>query len=260
MKANYHTHMYLCRHAVGTVEDYAKSAIAHGIKILGMSDHAPFEELKDRSVRMYPDELPLYLEECDQVIEKYQGKLQMYKGLEIEYFENHEPMYRELLKKVDYLILGQHYIASPEGRNGLKSCYILSSVKDLEIFSDTLVKAMASGFFKMVCHPDLMLFGFPEFSEAARAASLKIIDASVKWNVPLEINANGIRKGIYQSSQGTRYTYPREEFWKLAKERNAKVIISSDAHDPDWLFDQAVLDAYKFAAALDIEVVEGLTI
>jgi len=122
MKANYHTHMYLCRHAIGTVSDYAESAIANGLSILGMSDHAPFEELKDRSVRMYPQELPTYLEECDRAIEKYSGQLKIYKGLEIEYFEGHDEMYRELLSKLDYLILGQHYIPTPDGRNGLKSC------------------------------------------------------------------------------------------------------------------------------------------
>lgn len=258
MKANYHTHMYLCRHAIGTVSDYAESAIANGLSILGMSDHAPFEELKDRSVRMYPQELPTYLEECDRAIEKYAGQLKIYKGLEIEYFEGHDEMYRELLSKLDYLILGQHYIPTPEGRNGLKSCYGLAKESDLDIYAETVIKAMASGYFKMVCHPDLMFFAFPVFSDAARRASIKLIDASVKYHIPLEINANGIRRGFFPSPDGPRYLYPREEFWILAKERNASVIISSDAHEPNLLFDQAVLDAYQFAARLGIEVAEAI--
>ncbi|MDD5293042.1 MAG: PHP domain-containing protein [Candidatus Izemoplasmatales bacterium] len=53
MKNNYHTHMYLCRHAVGSVEDYVEKAIELGFTSLGMSDHAPFESLKYRSIRMH---------------------------------------------------------------------------------------------------------------------------------------------------------------------------------------------------------------
>jgi len=83
MKTNYHTHMYLCRHAIGTVEDYVKSAIDNGLTVLGMSDHGPFEELKDRSIRMRPNEFPIYLAECDEAIRKYADRIKIYKGLEI---------------------------------------------------------------------------------------------------------------------------------------------------------------------------------
>ena len=40
LKANYHTHTYLCGHAVGDVEDYVNEAIRLGYTELGMSDHA----------------------------------------------------------------------------------------------------------------------------------------------------------------------------------------------------------------------------
>ncbi|MCK7488353.1 MAG: PHP domain-containing protein [Bacillus subtilis] len=48
VKNNYHTHMYLCKHATGHVKDYVKEAIKLGFHSLGMSDHAPFAVLKDR--------------------------------------------------------------------------------------------------------------------------------------------------------------------------------------------------------------------
>jgi hypothetical protein len=44
----------------------------------------------------------------------------------------------------------------------------------------------------------------------------------------------------------------------MVKEKKAKVVISSDAHDPDFLFDDMVIQAYKFAADLGIEVAEEL--
>lgn len=39
MTVNYHTHTVLCRHAVGSYEEYIKEAISAGIKKLGFSDH-----------------------------------------------------------------------------------------------------------------------------------------------------------------------------------------------------------------------------
>ena len=38
---NFHTHTYRCHHASGTVEEYLKSAADAGIKVIGISDHAP---------------------------------------------------------------------------------------------------------------------------------------------------------------------------------------------------------------------------
>ncbi len=42
MKNNYHTHMYLCRHATGTIEDYVKEAIRLNFDAIGFTDHAPW--------------------------------------------------------------------------------------------------------------------------------------------------------------------------------------------------------------------------
>ena len=39
--SNYHSHVALCGHAEGTVEDYVKEAIKHNFEEIGISDHAP---------------------------------------------------------------------------------------------------------------------------------------------------------------------------------------------------------------------------
>ncbi len=258
MKNNYHTHMYLCKHANGSVQDYVKKAIELGFETIGMSDHAPFEELKDRSVRMIPSEYPIYLDELEAAVHEYGSLIKIKKGLEIEFFENHIERYDELLNTLDYLALGQHYISDPLSLGGLRSVYALSQPEFLETYADTLVLGMRSLNFKFVCHPDLMLYSYPTFDEHAKAATQKIIDASVQYNVPLEINANGIRKGTRELPEGTRYLYPRLEFWQMVKNSKAKVIISSDAHDPEKLWDEDVAKAYEFAGHLGIVVAEAL--
>ena len=44
LKANYHTHTKLCRHAIGEVIDYVKVAYECGFSEIGISDHAPYLE------------------------------------------------------------------------------------------------------------------------------------------------------------------------------------------------------------------------
>lgn len=260
MKANYHTHTYLCRHAGGNPSEYAESALAFGIRILGMSDHAPFPELRDRSVRMRMEELSIYLQECDEAISKYAGRLKILKGLEIEFFDGQEKYYAELKGKLDYLALGQHYVDFGEKMSDLRSAYGLSTEEGLRRYTETVIRGMESGLFRFLCHPDLMLFGYPCFDSVAEKYSREIIAASIRLDLPLEINANGIRRGSYRYPEGVRYVYPRLEFWKLAKEMGARVIISADAHNPALLGDEAINEAYEFAARLGIEVEEDLYI
>lgn len=259
MNNNYHTHMYLCRHAEGDVSDYVEEAIRLGFKTLGMSDHAPFKELKDRSVRMVPSDFPIYLEKCHQARKKYKNQIKLLIGLEIEYFEDHDEMYKDFLTQVDYLALGQHYITDSEGRNGLRSSYSLSK-KNITKYVDMVTNAMKTKYFSFLCHPDLMLYNVSKFDSFIEEESKRLIQAAIDYDVPLEINANGIRRGVYMMDEGPRYIYPRKEFWILAKEMGAKVIVSSDAHTPSYLYDETVEETYKFAEQLGIEVEEELPI
>ena len=43
MLTNYHTHTTRCGHAEGTEEEYILTALRCGFKVLGFSDHAPWE-------------------------------------------------------------------------------------------------------------------------------------------------------------------------------------------------------------------------
>ena len=86
----------------------------------------------------------------------------------------------------------------------------------------------------------------------------EIIFAAKEKNVPLEINANGFRKGLKKLDGKLRYLYPRDEFWNLVKSIGAKAIINSDAHNPNQIFDQAIIDAYNFSKIHNITVEEEL--
>lgn len=254
--ANYHTHHPFCRHAIGSIEAYVKEAIKANLKELGFSDHAP-SNLFDDGLRMSYPELDLYLNEIAQAKIKHGDHLEIRKGLEAEYLELDDNYYRSLLRKVDYLILGQHYIGRKQQK--FKSTYALKTKNEILTYKEEVIEAMQSGYFKIFAHPDLYLYAYPHFDETAYHVAQEIIEAAIKNNVVLEYNANGIRKGTKIFPEGERYYYPRKEFWESLKHYpNAQVIVSADAHRPSEILDEAIKIAFENLANLKITPLERI--
>lgn len=255
IKTNYHTHMYLCRHAKGTIDDYIKKAIELNFTEIGISDHAPWEELINRSERMYPNDYKTYKLQLEEAVKNYSNQIKVKKGLEIEYFKNKDSFYKKYLNEMDYLILGQHYV---EVDGELISTYRISSDKELTAYKDQVVEGMKTGYFKILAHPDLFLFSQRELRPSILKICEEIVLAAKENNVLLEINANGIRKGRINVNDEVVYRYPRKEFFEFAKKHGAKCIISSDAHKPELLLDEAIENALVFSNTLSLKVEEVL--
>ena len=72
MKTNYHTHNYRCNHATGTASDYVEEAIKNGFSEIGISDHLPHPGKDiDNHHRMAVDDIPNYIKEIEEAIEKH---------------------------------------------------------------------------------------------------------------------------------------------------------------------------------------------
>jgi histidinol-phosphatase (PHP family) len=101
-KENYHTHMRLCHHAEGNIEDYVLKAISLGFTRLGISDHGPIKNpgFPRMSLEEFKNE---YITEFKYCKNKYKN-IHLYLGLEMEYFYGMDNYYKELLKDCDYLI------------------------------------------------------------------------------------------------------------------------------------------------------------
>jgi len=252
---NYHTHCYLCRHAKGTVEDYIKKAIEYGMKTIGMSDHAPFPYIGDRSIRMDEDELSTYIQELEKVKETYGNQIRIVKGLEVEYYPEQESYIRSLYKQFEYLILGQHYI---QIGHDLKSVYHIKSIDELRRYKEETIQAMSTKMYRILAHPDILLYNQGVVSDEVLGLCQEIIDAAIQYDVYLEINANGFRKPQHVENGVNYYRYPRKAFWELVSKSKAKVVIGADAHHPDHLKDAYIEQAMKFAKDLSIEVEEEL--
>ena len=105
--SNYHSHVSLCGHAEGNVEDYIKEAIKHNYEEIGISDHAPIpvyfvgpemhKELWLWHMMKRKDFENDYLKQLDYCINKYQNEIKIYKGLEVEYIPSKDYFYQYLL-------------------------------------------------------------------------------------------------------------------------------------------------------------------
>ena len=66
-----------------------------------------------------------------------------------------------------------------------------------------------------------------------KAAYEDILEASLALDIPLEINAYGLRKPQVETEEGFRPPYPWMPFWELAAEYGVKTVAGSDAHRPE---------------------------
>lgn len=243
MRTNFHTHYSRCRHAGGSAEDYVRAAIKAHLSQLGFSDHAPFPEF-DFGMRMPFGELQDYVNDIEILIKKYKDEIIVRKGLEIEYLPKYRDYYEELLHKwgIEYLLLGEHFYKNSFGQTA--NIFESPSTEQYIHYARTAAEGMKSGFFKIFAHPDIYMINSVGWDENCKKAADIIIDAAVAAGTILEYNANGIRRGLQEYPDGIRYPYPHDAFWQMAAAAPVKVIVGSDCHGPEQVWDQSVVLAH----------------
>ncbi|MDO5565733.1 MAG: histidinol-phosphatase [Planctomycetia bacterium] len=236
-KVNLHTHTALCKHATGTVSDYAQVAVDSGMTILGMADHCPTPEVTEFSdTRMDISELPLYLAQLDEAAQTF-PQLTILRGFELGYFPKYGlDFYRDMKEecRLDYYIGGVHYVFDEEGellwrRHGedtrrIVKRYVRQSIELLE-----------SGLIDYMTHPDIIGSSIDHWEPEFDAEFRELIQTAIAQDIALEVNAYGVRKGIIDTADGPRWRYPMMKFWELASSYSPRVVIGADAHSPETL-------------------------
>ncbi len=249
---NLHTHTERCKHARGRVNEYCEQAIQHGIKILGFSDHCPFPNHEQNLTRMDWSELTEYCHDITEAKKIYPA-LKILSGLEIDYIpyygtEFYRREYQERCQ-LDYLIGGVHFFYHEDGSPVIINRFI--DQDGIACYVRQALELLNSGLIDYLNHPDLIGYCVGSWTPYLESAFAEIIQEAIRLDIPLEINANGLRKGLVDTPDGLRWQYPMFRFWNLAAKFGPKTVIGSDAHTPETIIDNCdlcrkILDEFGF--------------
>lgn len=236
---NFHAHTYRCLHAVGTSEDLILEAIKNGYDTLGISEHMPHIS---KPYNMQVEELQDYINELKALKIKYHDKIQVKIGLECEYIEGEENIYNDFFEQgIEYLILGNHFSKK-------YNYWFNDNIEKYYDYIKNARKAFSTGFFSYFAHPDVVYYNHHKPLDTELYNILKsIVNIGLDFDIPLEINGEGLRHTSYIYQNNTYPSYPRKEYLQLLETTKAKCIIGSDCHNPKDLYDNSVKKAYLFA-------------
>lgn len=213
--ADVHMHSILSGHAFGTIRELAAAAAEQGMKVIGITEHAP-------GIPGTCD--PIYFRNFIDAPRLLSGVEILY-GSEVNVLDGGElSLDRRHLDFLDYAIAGIH---------GL--CYENAGlVKN----TDNLLRCMADPKVKFVSHPDSDQFPL-DYPALVRGAK--------ELDVALELNNSSLRKEFLRP--GCRENYKR--MIPLCMELGVPIIVNSDAHDPAAVGDFTL--AREFLAGMDID-------
>lgn len=202
-----HTHSIASGHAYNTIREMARTASEHGIKYLGVTEHAP---------KMPGTCHDLYFLNLGVVNRNQCGvRLMMGAELNIMDYKGRVDLPEYIIKKLDIVIASLH---TPCIKSGT-----------IEENTSALIYAIKNPLINIIGHPDDARY--PVDYEA-------VVKAAKENNTLLELNnnslnPNGPRKGTWDNDV---------KMLNLCRKLNVPVVIGSDAHTADGIgvFDNAV--------------------
>lgn len=241
---NYHTHCYYCD-GKGKPIDYVEEAIAKGFTALGFSSHSPYET---SSCGIKKNQVPKYIKEINDLKEKFKGKLDIYLGLEIEYFEGFSNATDEYYKSLplEYCLSSLHsiYDKSEETWYAIDGPldefnHILTDLcgglmeNFARLFYGQTRDMIKLGNFNILGHMDLIKkhnrdgLIFDESAPWYQEEVFKTLDCLADRGIVLEVNTGGICRGYMDEP------YPSPWIIKEAHKRSIPMQLNADAHSPE---------------------------
>ena len=239
MLVDLHNHTPLCNHAEGEMSEYIQTAIEHGTRYFGFSDHAPMDF--DPAYRMQFSQMQTYEQDVLAAQKKYKDKINILLGYEVDYLPNHMDE-RVLNADVDYLIGSVHFL---EGW-GFDNPEFIGEWKKQDVdavwqkYFDTIEAMANTKLFDIVGHLDLIkVFKFMPQGDI-NAMAQKALEAIKNADMVLELNVAGFRKDVKEA-------YPSLPLLQQAFALKIPITFASDAHKPEQvaLFSDAIIKIAK---------------
>jgi histidinol-phosphatase (PHP family) len=240
-----HTHTTFCDGS-DDVETFCRRAYEKGLSALGFSAHAPITKKTGLASSWHlPDErLGEYIESVRRARKRWEGKLPVYLGLEVDYISGLTgPADREYRKiGLDFIIGSVHYVIPPKGEpftvddstenvaRGIKKSYGGDPLGMVTAYYEAEAEMIRAGGFDLLGHPDLVKKNnsgskfFSEDTDFYRQKTAGIAALMAGTNVPAEVNTGGMNRGKIKDC------YPSAAFLKLFRERKVPMVINADAH------------------------------
>ncbi|MHA2281142.1 MAG: histidinol-phosphatase HisJ [Promethearchaeota archaeon] len=247
MPGDWHTHNEMCHHAVGSIEDYLRQAIKSRLQTIGLSDHFPYEFLKNIERIPFEEyaitlpEIENYLSSAEKLKENYKTRINIRIGFEIDYFKNQafalNNHLNEIKGRLDYILGSIHILNFRDGRGAWgfddsrfrKDFEYYGTQKVYINYFKKLQKMLKSEDFDfdIVSHLDLpkKFNDTPNNKEIVFDEIMKALELIKARDKTIEVNTGGLRKPCKEQ-------YPSEQILKEIYSLDIPILLGSDAHKP----------------------------
>lgn len=242
--ANYHSHTVYCD-GEKAPEFYVKEAIRQNLIAYGYSSHAPVPFSCDWTIP--GNKIMSYVSDIEKIKQKYEDKIQIYLGLEIDYIPEITGINASNPERLnlDYTIGSIHFVdILPNGERWSFDWTYDFFLKGLQEIFNNDVKKMVRRYYELT--KEMLVKNTPDILGHMDKITMynvknKFFDPKEKWyldeteelfrlikekDVIVEINT----RGLYKNGLSL---YPNPAFLKRIKEMNIPISISSDSHKPE---------------------------
>jgi histidinol-phosphatase (PHP family) len=240
---NFHSHTGFSD-GVKEPEEHLLAAINQGMPAYGFSDHSPIPFPSSWSIQS--EDFTRYCQIIDDLKEKYADKIQVYKGLEMDFipghFDTNAPVIRAA--NLDYTVGSIHFTdfydnGVPWEIDGTHKSFL----KGLAKIFDNDIRRMVERYYEltreMIQHARPDVLGhmdkikiqsedgelFDENAPWYRKAVMETLEAAQKADLIIEVNTRGVYKK-------TSDLYPSLWILKEIKRMGIKIMMNSDSHHP----------------------------
>lgn len=267
---NLHTHTVYCDGKC-SVTDMIEAAIDKGFESVGISTHGPVPFETDWNISNMNVEK--YIDEVNQLKEKYKNKIKVYLGMEMDYIPGigFNENIKSLIKRLDYYIGSVHYLGKLENNamwtvdgsieellKGIKEGYNDNIRNAVEAYYNLIAEMSINYEPPIIGHLDLIKkfnknnILFDKNDKLYKSSIESCLDIIKQTSSIVEINTGGMARG-YTTEQ-----YPSKFILRLIKEKNIPVIVNSDAHTKEGI-DFKLKEMYDLIHDMGIKNVMCLT-
>jgi len=237
--SNLHTHT-VYSDGISTAEEYVLAAIEKGFVSIGFSEHShtPY----DTTCCVSKEDMPRYVAEIRRLKEAYQGRIEVFLGLEGDYY------YPTPVNEVDYFIGSVHYLRDEKTGSYYTVDYKPAIFEEavhvvaggsarrlVELYYGLVIDLVRNQKPDIVGHLDLITKlnrngrYFDTGSGWYRDTTEQAVEEIAAAGCVVELNTGGMFRGY------TDQPYPSLDILRRLRERSVPVTISSDAHSADGL-------------------------